>query len=81
MGDGVNLAVDTPVAEAARYQNAVHALEQCSHIVGCHRFYRAVLTEKGMKLSGLSPDGRIVEMCELPDIIELRKRAGNILRA
>ena len=38
MGDGVNLAVDTPVAEAARYQNAVHALKQCPHIVGCHRF-------------------------------------------
>ena len=29
--------------------------------------YRASLTEHGMKLSGLSPDGRIVEMCELPE--------------
>ena len=28
---------------------------------------RASLTEHGMKLSGLSPDGRIVEMCELPE--------------
>lgn len=27
--------------------------------------YRNVLTEKGMLLSGLSPDGRIVEMIEI----------------
>lgn len=37
-----------------------------------HRFevnndYRSVLTEKGMILSGQSPDGRIVEMIELKD--------------
>ena len=30
--------------------------------------YRAVLTEHGLRLSGLSPpDGRIVEMCELTE--------------
>lgn len=29
--------------------------------------YRKVLTENGMMLSGISPDGRIVEMVELPD--------------
>ena len=28
---------------------------------------RAVLTEHGLRLSGLSPDGRIVEMCELTE--------------
>ena len=28
--------------------------------------YRAVLTEKGLLLAGLSPDGRLVEMVELP---------------
>ena len=28
---------------------------------------RSVLTEYGMMLSGISPDGRIVEMCELPE--------------
>ena len=28
--------------------------------------YRKVLTENGMKLSGISPDGRIVEMVEIP---------------
>ena len=29
--------------------------------------YRAALTENGLKLCGLSPDGRIVEMIEIPD--------------
>ena len=29
--------------------------------------FRSALTAGGMKLSGLSPDGRIVEMCELPE--------------
>ena len=29
--------------------------------------YRNVLTENGMVLSGISPDGRIVEMIELKD--------------
>ncbi len=46
--------------------------EQTIHERHRHRYevnndYRAALTESGMKLSGLSPDGRIVEMCELPD--------------
>ena len=27
---------------------------------------RFILTENGMKLSGISPDGRIVEMVEIP---------------
>lgn len=45
--------------------------EETIHERHRHRYevnndYRAVLTEHGMKLSGLSPDGRIVEMCEIP---------------
>ncbi len=37
-----------------------------------HRFevnnaYREKLAEKGLMLSGLSPDGALVEMCEIPD--------------
>ncbi len=37
-----------------------------------HRFevnnaYREKLAEKGLALSGLSPDGALVEMCEIPD--------------
>lgn len=40
--------------------------ERHRHRYEVNNDYRAVLTEKGMKLSGLSPDGRIVEMCEIP---------------
>ena len=41
--------------------------ERHRHRYEVNNDYRAALTENGMKLSGLSPDGRIVEMCELPD--------------
>lgn len=46
--------------------------EETIHERHRHRYevnndFRTVLTEHGMSLSGLSPDGRIVEMCELPD--------------
>lgn len=45
--------------------------EETIHERHRHRYevnndYRAILVEKGMKLSGISPDGRIVEMCEIP---------------
>ncbi len=45
-------------------QETIH--ERHRHRYEVNNDYRAVLTEKGMKLSGLSPDGRIVEMCEIP---------------
>ena len=32
-----------------------------------NNYYRNDLIKYGLKLSGLSPDGRIVEMCELPN--------------
>ncbi|MBP3458598.1 MAG: CTP synthase [Lachnospiraceae bacterium] len=46
--------------------------EETIHERHRHRYevnndFRTALTDKGMKLSGISPDGRIVEMCELPD--------------
>lgn len=46
--------------------------EETIHERHRHRYevnndFRTALVEKGMKLSGISPDGRIVEMCELPD--------------
>ena len=46
--------------------------EEVIHERHRHRYevnndYRKILTEKGMTLSGLSPDGRIVEMIELKD--------------
>lgn len=45
--------------------------EETIHERHRHRYevnndYRAILSQKGMKLSGISPDGRIVEMCEIP---------------
>lgn len=41
--------------------------ERHRHRYEVNNDYRAVLTKNGMRLSGLSPDGRIVEMCELTD--------------
>ncbi len=46
--------------------------EETIHERHRHRYevnndFRSSLTEHGLKLSGLSPDGRIVEMCELPE--------------
>ncbi len=41
--------------------------ERHRHRYEVNNDYRAVLAGNGMKLSGLSPDGRIVEMCELPE--------------
>jgi CTP synthase len=40
--------------------------ERHRHRYEVNNDYRAALTENGIKLSGLSPDGRIVEMCEIP---------------
>ena len=46
--------------------------EEVIHERHRHRYevnndFRTTLTEHGMKLSGISPDGRIIEMIELPD--------------
>ncbi|MCI6552211.1 MAG: CTP synthase [Lachnospiraceae bacterium] len=41
--------------------------ERHRHRYEVNNDYRSALTEHGMRLSGLSPDGRIVEMCEIPD--------------
>ncbi len=41
--------------------------ERHRHRYEVNNDFRKALTEKGMVLSGLSPDGRIVEMVELPD--------------
>ena len=40
--------------------------ERHRHRYEVNNDYRAILTEHGMKLSGLSPDGRIIEMIEIP---------------
>ena len=41
--------------------------ERHRHRYEVNNDFRHVLTEKGMLLSGFSPDGRIVEMCEIPE--------------
>ena len=41
--------------------------ERHRHRYEVNNDYRAALSAKGMTLSGLSPDGRIVEMIEIPD--------------
>lgn len=41
--------------------------ERHRHRYEVNNDYRDVLTANGMKLSGLSPDGRIVEMIEIPE--------------
>ncbi|MDO4167598.1 MAG: CTP synthase [Eubacteriales bacterium] len=41
--------------------------ERHRHRYEVNNYYRKDLEANGMNLSGLSPDGRIVEMCEIPD--------------
>ncbi len=41
--------------------------ERHRHRYEVNNDYRSVLTEKGMLLSGISPDGRIIEMIEIKD--------------
>ena len=57
--------LDTSSKAYALYgEETIH--ERHRHRYEVNNDYRAILTENGMKLSGISPDGRIVEMCELP---------------
>ncbi len=55
---------DVPVAEGCRFKLIS---ERHRHRYEVNNDYRDVLTGAGMTLSGLSPDGRIVEMIELKD--------------
>ena len=41
--------------------------ERHRHRYEVNNDYRTALTDAGMRLCGMSPDGRIVEMLELPD--------------
>lgn len=54
-------------SQAYRLYGEETICERHRHRYEVNNDYRAVLTEHGMKLCGLSPDGRIVEMCEIPD--------------
>lgn len=54
---------ETSKAYALYGEKTIH--ERHRHRYEVNNDYRNILTEKGMKLSGLSPDGRIVEMVEI----------------
>ena len=51
---------------AARVYGTTSIEERHRHRYEVNNDYRNILTENGMKLCGLSPDGRIVEMVEIP---------------
>ena len=51
---------------AERLYGTHEIAERHRHRYEVNNDYRSILTENGMKLSGMSPDGRIVEMIELP---------------
>ena len=49
-----------------KYYGINNISERHRHRYEVNNDYRAVLEENGMMLSGISPDGRIVEMVEIP---------------
>ena len=59
-----NLEEDSLVAQL---YGSTHVTERHRHRYEVNNDYRAALTEGGLRLSGLSPDGRIVEMCEITE--------------
>ena len=55
-----------PTSKACQLYGSTQISERHRHRYEVNNDYRKALSEKGMLLSGLSPDGRIVEMIELP---------------
>lgn len=56
-----------PGSKAHELYHAEKIDERHRHRYEVNNEYREALIENGMKLSGQSPDGRIVEMCEIPE--------------
>lgn len=56
-----------PASKACEEYGAAEISERHRHRYEVNNDYRNVLTENGMKLCGTSPDGRIIEMIEIPD--------------
>ena len=56
-----------PGSRVAQVYNATEVSERHRHRYEVSNAYRDVLAEYGMRCSGLSPDGSLVEMIELPD--------------
>lgn len=52
---------------AQKLYNQTEITERHRHRYEVNNYYRKDLEAGGMQLSGLSPDGRIVEMCEISD--------------
>lgn len=57
----------TPNTRAARAYGADVIYERHRHRFEVNNAFRDRLTEAGLVISGTSPDGRLVEMIELPD--------------
>ena len=56
-----------PGSRVAQIYNAAEVSERHRHRYEVSNAYRDVLAEYGLRCSGLSPDGSLVEMIELPD--------------
>jgi len=56
-----------PASRAAQVYGTAEVSERHRHRYEVSNAYRDVLAEFGMRCSGLSPDGSLVEMIELPD--------------
>jgi CTP synthase len=57
----------TPGSLAARVYGASHIHERHRHRYEFNCLYERTLTEHGLRISGRSPDGKFVEIAELPD--------------
>ena len=53
-------------SQTAKIYGATDVVERHRHRYEVNNYYRDDLEKNGMKLSGLSPDNRIVEMMEIP---------------
>ena len=57
----------TEGSQAHKEYGEINITERHSHRYEFNNFYRERLTNKGLVLSGVSPDGRLVEIVELPE--------------
>ena len=57
----------TECSQAHKEYGEINITERHRHIYEFNNFYRERLTNKGLVLSGVSPDGRLVEIVELPE--------------
>ncbi len=64
---GAYPCVIVPGTQMARCYGALEISERHRHRYEFNNDYRRVLTDAGLVISGLSPDGRLVETVELPD--------------